>query len=81
MYGRHLVIDWAKEDDSLSDLREKTEKQFTANSRAADEATVALGTRTTVADDDEERGKLRDTPQLPRKKAKMSIASSASHRR
>ena len=28
LYGRHLVIEWAKEDGDLSDLREKTIKQY-----------------------------------------------------
>lgn len=27
-YGRHLVLDWAKEDDSVDTLREKTKREF-----------------------------------------------------
>ena len=33
-YGRHLVIEWAKDDDSLSSLREKTTKRFLAQEKA-----------------------------------------------
>jgi multiple RNA-binding domain-containing protein 1 len=28
LYGRHLVLEWAEEEDSLADIREKTVKQF-----------------------------------------------------
>ena len=27
-YGRHLVLEWAKEEESLSELREKTIKRY-----------------------------------------------------
>jgi multiple RNA-binding domain-containing protein 1 len=33
-YGRHLVIEWAKDDDSLSSLREKTTKRFLVQEKA-----------------------------------------------
>lgn len=35
LYGRHLVIEWAKEDGDLSDLREKTIKQYTTQSEGS----------------------------------------------
>ena len=30
LYGRHLVIDFAKEDDDVEEIREKTKKYFEA---------------------------------------------------
>jgi hypothetical protein len=30
-YGRHLVIDFAKEDDGIDEIREKTKNLFEAN--------------------------------------------------
>jgi hypothetical protein len=31
LYGRHLVLDYAKEDDGLDEIREKTKSLFDAN--------------------------------------------------
>jgi multiple RNA-binding domain-containing protein 1 len=35
LYGRHLVIEWAKDDDSLGSLREKMTRQFLVREHGA----------------------------------------------
>jgi len=31
LYGRHLVLEWAEDDDSIEAIREKTDKNFSKN--------------------------------------------------
>lgn len=31
LYGRHLVLEWAKDDESVDAIREKTKKTFVAD--------------------------------------------------
>lgn len=33
LYGRHLVIEWAKEEDTIEEIREKTAKSFVKASK------------------------------------------------
>lgn len=58
LYGRHLVLQWAKEDESLADIREKTIQKFSGEAYSSGAATG------------EEVEHDEDMPAKPRKKSK-----------
>ncbi len=42
LYGRHLVLEWAEDDDSVDALRERTRKHYAESSNANKKAKFSM---------------------------------------
>lgn len=57
-YGRHLVIEWAEDDDSLDSLREKTTKRFMIQEKSRSKRTKVDLNEYAVDDDENDHEEL-----------------------
>jgi multiple RNA-binding domain-containing protein 1 len=63
LYGRHLVLEWAADDQSLDALRDKAKRNLKASQKAADAKRLRVADGASEFDPDADAGQI-DDPML-----------------